>query len=234
MIPEAGCKPGQVASPLVACQLSACPPLLLTTTDMTDFPPSSILPKSTMDGFATNCAAAATMLKLRAVERAVIASLARIVCEPRLQLVLTGMATSKVPPLLAEMEEFCEANCPASVIGRATEGVLPAPLLASSCKAAAEAKSGKPASKVSVIPLPGTKLLPCRWSIPPEATSGLPTTEMLGSNPKYHPPRLPMITRKITTRINAIGPQPLPGLPLLPVPPLGLCDPDGLVVGLLG
>src|SRR5216684_6411353 len=129
MVPEAGCKPSHVAFPLVACQLSACPPLLLTTTDMTDFPPSSILPKSTMDGFATNCAAAATMLKLRVVERAVIASFARIVCEPRLQLVLTGIAMSKVPPLLAEMVEFCAVNCPASAIGRATEGEPLAPLL---------------------------------------------------------------------------------------------------------
>src|ERR1700680_2012390 len=181
MVPEAGCMPGQVASPFVACQLSVCPPLLLTTTDMTDFPPSSILPKSTMDGFATNCAVAATMLKLLVVERAVIASLARIVCEPRLQLVLTGIATSKVPPLLAEMEEFCAANCPASVIGRAIEGELPALVLAPP-RTLVDAKSGNVSSKVSVIPLPGTKLLPCKWSIPPEATSGLPTTEMLGSN----------------------------------------------------
>src|SRR5438270_11884061 len=118
ILSEVGCNISHDAPPLFACQVSRCSPLLLMNTDITGLLPCSTFPKSRAEGLTTSFAVGTSMVKCNMALRELIFSFARIVCAPSLQLVLTGIVTSKVPLPLAVMVLLAEVNCPVSVIGR--------------------------------------------------------------------------------------------------------------------
>src|SRR5947209_19553209 len=125
ILSEVGCNFSHDAPPLFACQVSRFLPLLLMNTDITGLLPCSIFPKSRAEGLATSFAVGTSMVKCNTAVRELIFSFARIVCVPRLQLVLTGIVTSKVPLPPVVMVRLDAVNCLVSVIGReeAIEGV---------------------------------------------------------------------------------------------------------------
>ena len=98
---------------------------MLMKTDIIGLLPCSTFPKSRAEGLNTSFAVGALMVKCNTALRELILSFARIVCAPSLQLVLTGIVTSKILLPLAIMVILAGVNCPVSVAGReeAIEGV---------------------------------------------------------------------------------------------------------------
>ncbi len=149
-MPSVGESFNHAVSPAFVCQFKGLPPLLLTASDSTVFEPTDNVPKSRVVGETTNFAAGSATVKLKDALRELIPSVARRVCGPGFQVVLTGIVIAKEPVALPLSDVVTELRSPAAFTHN---GLVPW----ANPETLVEAKSRRLLSKVSVMLLPGTK-----------------------------------------------------------------------------